>query len=197
MRACFALLALSLVACDGGNGGSCVIDSDCSSFLDVCIEGTCQPAGTLPESGTPERDAGGGGMDAGGPTDAGEPMDAEPMDAGEPVDAEPMDAMATDGMVDVDAAVPVCDTPGTSWSITFVSAPASCGDAMVGSAVSITAIDGMACNFNATSPGSPALSGSFVLDESGMVLGMMSPGSAAVMTCSGTYNPSAPQFTII
>ncbi len=194
MRFRFALLALTLAACDGGGGGSCIIDSDCPSFMDVCIDGTCQPAGTASEGGTPpERDAG-EGTDAGEEEDAGEPMDAgEETDAGDPGDAgEPMDAMVME-----DAAVPVCDTPGTSWSVTFVSAPASCGDAMVGSAVTITPIDGMACNFNATSPGAPALSGSFMLDPSGMVLGMMSTGSAAPVTCSGTYNASSPGFTII
>ncbi|MCB9593328.1 MAG: hypothetical protein H6719_11410 [Sandaracinaceae bacterium] len=197
MRPCFALLALSLVACDGGSGDSCVLDSDCPSFLDVCIDGTCQPAGTVPESGTPpEMDAGGGRdsgtrMDASEPDDAGEPMDAEPTDAGEPTDAEPMDAMPTD------APEPVCDMPGPTWTVAFVSAPASCGDATTGRAVAIAPIAGMPCQFSATSPAEPALSGSFGLDPAGMVLGMLATGTSAPVTCSGTYNAAAPSFTII
>lgn len=197
MRSCLASLALILVACDGGSGGSCVIDSDCPSFLDVCIEGMCAPAGAVPESGMPPGEDAGEEMDAGDEEDAG---DVE-MDSGPPPDAAPMDAAILDAMptdaVTTDAPVPTCPMPGPSWSVSFVSAPAACGDAAVGRAVSITPITGMPCQFNATSPAEPALSGSFGLDAAGMLLGTMSPGSAGAMTCSGTFNSAGPSFTII
>lgn len=198
MRLPFSVCGLALLVSAGcGNDGSaCVLDSDCASFTQVCIDGTCQEPGAGGDSGTPQpRDAGGEGMDAGG-----EDMDAGggDLDAGEPTDGAPEDAEPADADVG-DAATPVCETLAMSWMVMPVSAVEQCGNAAAGRGVTITPTAGMPCNFTVASsdPLMPALAGTFDLDEMNMLRGGMAPGDAGEMTCSGTYNPGGPSFTII
>ena len=78
----FSSAALLVSGC-GGNGNSCVIDSDCREFGAVCIDSVCQPPGGFqdggdleagrPDTGPARRDA---GLDANVMDDAGPDMDA-------------------------------------------------------------------------------------------------------------------------
>jgi len=198
LRLGFALGLLMLASAGCGNDGSaCVLDSDCASFAQVCIDGTCQDPGAAVDSGSAQRDAGDGeDMDSG----VEESMDAgeEEMDAGEPTDGAPEDAEPGDADMG-DAMIPTCETPPTDWMVMPVSAIEQCGNAAAGRGVTMTPTDGMPCNFTVapTDPLMPSLAGTFDLDDANMVRGDMAPGDAMVMTCTGTYNPGGPSFTII
>jgi len=196
------VLSLSLVACDGGDGSSCVIDSDCPDFRQACIEGVCRVAGEVPEAGTGPMDAG-EGMDSGPePTDSGPPVE---MDAA-PMDAAPADAMPTDGMVadaepadamPTDAPAPVCETVGANWVVALVTPSVTCSGATSMSTLTIMENAGDPCTFTMSSAGATAITGTFTLAEDNMLLGTLSPGMGAAMSCSGTYTPATPAFTVI
>jgi len=189
-------LAVLLSAGCGNDGSACVLDSDCASFTQVCIDGTCQDPNAGGDSGSPPpRDAGDEDMDAGG-----EDMDAGggETDAGEPTDGAPEDAEPADADVG-DAAIPVCETPPMSWMVMPVSPVEQCGNAAAGRGVTITPTDGMPCNFTVapTDVLMPSLAGAFDLDTMNMVRGGLAPGDMGEMACTGTYNPGGPSFTII
>ena len=182
-----ALLALGLAACDGGAGSSCVLDSDCADFLEACIDGRCQPAGA-------RTDGGGAGMDASAEPDAGPARDSGPPPS---EDAGEADAGETDAG-EIDAAVPVCATPPTDWTVTFVSADVPCGGAVASQTVTVTEDAAAPCTFVVTPVDAPpALEGTFTLSESGSVAGTLTPGAAAPTACTGTYVAEPPQLTFI
>ena len=174
------------MACEGGDGTSCLLDSDCADFSHVCIEDTCRPAGELPDAGAPRdgstRDA--GRVDSGTGTDGG-PRDSGTTDAGGPVDAG-------------DGGVMNCEDVTGSWTISFVNSPGSCGDAMTSYGVTIGS-GASSCEFAARSTEStmPALDGTFTLDMANAVLGMMMTGVSPAVTCNGNFNPAGEQFTFI
>jgi len=166
----------------------------------VCIEGSCQPAGVLPEAG-PRPDSGGGDRDAGDEMDAGEPRDAMPTDA-MPTDAMPTDAMPTDAMptdaMPTDGMAAMCETIAASWTVAFISSPAMCGTPVMGASVMITETAGMPCNFTMTNVSDPGISGTFDLASDNTLRGMLSPGTGAPASCSGSYSPADPSsFTFI
>lgn len=184
-RACLALAfafvaAPVLSSCDGGGG--CLIDSDCATDLSqVCIAQRCVPAGTVPDAGR---------RDAGREPDAGTPRDAG-RDSGPPVvdDGGP-DASVPDG-----GAMPCSDATG-AWTTTVVTAPDSCGAAMSGYGVTITA-GATVCEFTVSSNDiatMPALDGVFTLAMDNSLSGTLSPGTGAAVACSGSLSGSTLTF---
>ena len=186
MRLRFSLWLLSLFllapGCDGGDGAPCVIDSDCRDFAQVCLDGTCQAPGALPEAGAPSdggptRDAG-GGMDAGGGED----------DAGTPTDAGVTDAALDDGGA-LDGAVACSDATGAYTVSMIITGP--CGTAAVGNAATVTA-GATACAYTIASAdmvGAPAADGTFVLDEADALVAAESSidvGGAGAASCAGS-----------
>lgn len=187
---CTSLVAVALIACDGGEGTSCLFDSDCADFSQVCIEGTCRLPGEVPDGG-PRRD-GSTSPDSGPGDDAGPEMDGGPGDDAGPPEEGGMPDAGDAG----DAGMMACDDVVGDWVITFVNASASCGDAMTGFTVRIGA-GAVACEYMVTSTGSPALDGTFTLGSDNTLLGDLTTGTAASVSCNGNYSPASQQFTII
>lgn len=164
--------------CDGGSGGPCVIDSDCSDISQVCIDRVCQPVGAVPEAGV---------SDSGPAQDSGAP----PSDSGVVMgDAGSDGGMAGDGGA-ADGGGMDCPDAAGAWSVSnILSGP--CGAAMVGY-VSDIAAGATPCAYTATSmagdPPTPALDGTFVLLSDGnldMAMSPLSVGGDPAVGCSGS-----------
>ena len=92
--------------CDGGSGGPCVIDSDCSDISQVCIDRVCQPVGAVPEAGVSDS---GPAQDSGTPpSDSGVVMGDAGSDGGMGEDGGAADG---GGMDCPDAAIAAGPTP--------------------------------------------------------------------------------------
>lgn len=174
MRASPALAcALLLAACDGGDGQSCVLDTDCTSFAEVCIEGLCQPVGVVPEGGLPDS---GPGVDAGPGMDAGPGVDSGPGDAGPAADAGPP----------MEAGPMMCPDVSGTWGISGIVT--ACGSAVVGETVTVANDPAGSCAFTVTPDGADAslsLVGSFTLDDAGELNGPIDAGALGEQICTG------------
>jgi hypothetical protein len=191
-----ACLTFLLVAgCDGGDGRPCIIDSDCPDFTQVCLDGTCQPAGALPEGGTGGTDAGDAPEDAGTATDAGDAMDSgiAPMDAGE------LDGAVADAEPPGEGGMPCSDVTG-DWSVTNILAPSGCESLADGNAASISA-GAAACEYAVSSVAvdTPALDGTFVLDSDDLLVpgetSLQVGGSDTAQSCTGSLTGDVLTFT--
>lgn len=173
--------ALLLVACDDSGGSPCIVDSDCPSFAQVCVDEVCQSAGPNPEAGTRDagegRDSGPGGDDAGGgDMDGGEPTDAAPMDG------DVADAGSTDG-----APVMMCADISGTWRLASILV--GCGNATVGRDVMVAQTGGAdPCEFalSGADPMDQIVVGAITLAMDGNFAGDLNAGGLGSMACTGT-----------